>query len=103
MQVYWSTVFILPVRAGFDLKTRRSAEGSYGLVLIWVVPNRLFHPAAYRLYMLFLKRHAFSLASHISGPSYQKIMKSIDDQLLEASLDDEGLLENVPDNRPRWL
>jgi hypothetical protein len=31
--------------------------------------------------MLFLKRHAFSLASHISGPSYQKIMKSIDDVL----------------------
>ena len=23
--------------------------------------------------------------------------------MLEASLDDEGLLENVPDNRPRWL
>lgn len=36
------------------------------------------NPAAYRLYMLFLKRHAFS---HISGPSYQKILKSIDDVL----------------------
>ncbi|KAJ7972832.1 Mediator of RNA polymerase II transcription subunit 33A like [Quillaja saponaria] len=95
-----------------------------------VIPNRLRHPAAYRLYMELLKRHTFTLASHVRGPNYQKVMTSIDDalhlsqvyglevcetglilvefifsivwQLLEASLDDEGLLEHTPEKKPRW-
>ncbi|XVE73184.1 hypothetical protein DITRI_Ditri11bG0097000 [Diplodiscus trichospermus] len=95
-----------------------------------VIPNRKFHPAAYRLYMELLRRHAFSLKCQISGPNYQKIMKSIDDvlhlsqifgvkvsepglllvkfvfsivwQLLDASLDDEGLLELTPEKRSIW-
>ncbi|KAJ7977445.1 Mediator of RNA polymerase II transcription subunit 33A like [Quillaja saponaria] len=95
-----------------------------------VIPNRQLHPSAYRLYMELLKRHAFTLASHVCGPNYQKIMTSIDDvlhlsqvygvemcepglilveflfsivwQLLEASLDDEGLLECTSDKNSRW-
>ncbi|GMI66544.1 REDUCED EPIDERMAL FLUORESCENCE 4 [Hibiscus trionum] len=95
-----------------------------------VIPNRKFHPAAYRLYMELLRRHAFPLKCQINGPNYQKIMKSIDDvlnlsqifgvqvsepglllvefvfsivwQLLDASLDDEGLLELTPEKRSIW-
>ncbi|XP_059660526.1 mediator of RNA polymerase II transcription subunit 33B [Cornus florida] len=95
-----------------------------------VIPSRRFHPAAYRLYMELLKRHAFSFASQISCPNYQKVMKSIDDvlhlsqiygvpaqepgvlvvefvfsivwQLLDASLDDEELLELTPEKKSRW-
>ncbi|XP_016696073.1 mediator of RNA polymerase II transcription subunit 33B isoform X2 [Gossypium hirsutum] len=37
-----------------------------------VIPNRKFHPAAYRLYMELLRRHAFSLQCQINGPNYQK-------------------------------
>lgn len=37
-----------------------------------VIPSRRRHPAAYRLYMELLKRHAFSLASLVKGPNYQK-------------------------------
>ncbi|KAM7521558.1 hypothetical protein LguiA_011460 [Lonicera macranthoides] len=95
-----------------------------------VIPSRRIHPAAYRLYMELLKRHAFSLATLVKGPNYQKIMESIYDvlhlspmfglqssdpglvvvefvfslvwQLLDASLDDEGLLELTPLKRSRW-
>ncbi|KAK6940856.1 hypothetical protein RJ641_030387 [Dillenia turbinata] len=95
-----------------------------------VIPNRWSHPAAYRLYMELLKRHGFSFTSYISGQNYQKIMKSVDDvlhlsetfglqasepgllivefvvsilwQLLDASLDDEGLLELASEKNPRW-
>ncbi|KAG7967441.1 hypothetical protein I3843_08G099600 [Carya illinoinensis] len=95
-----------------------------------VIPNRQHQPGAYRLYMELLKRHAFSFTSQIHSPSYQKIMKSIDDvlhlsqiyglqvgepgvilvefvfsivwQLLDASLDDEGLLELTPEKKSRW-
>ncbi|XP_024167259.1 mediator of RNA polymerase II transcription subunit 33B [Rosa chinensis] len=95
-----------------------------------VVPNRHIHPAAYRLYMELLKRHTLSFASQLNGPNFQKIMRSIDDvlqlsqqyglpvcepgvllvefvfsiiwQLLEASLDDEHLLELTPDKSSRW-
>ncbi|XP_048336798.2 mediator of RNA polymerase II transcription subunit 33B isoform X1 [Ziziphus jujuba] len=100
------------------------------LLSVRVIPNRQLHPAAYRLYMELLRRHAFSLASQINGPNYQKIMNSIDDvlhlsqlyglqereagiilvefvfsiiwQLLDASLDDEELLELTPDKKSRW-
>ncbi|EOX94836.1 Reduced epidermal fluorescence 4, putative isoform 1 [Theobroma cacao] len=95
-----------------------------------VIPNRKFHPAAYRLYMELLRRHTFSLKCQINKPNYQKTMKSIDDvlhlsqifglqvsepglllvefvfsivwQLLDASLDDEGLLELTPEKRSIW-
>ncbi|XVF64981.1 hypothetical protein PTKIN_Ptkin09bG0210200 [Pterospermum kingtungense] len=95
-----------------------------------VVPCRRSHPAAYRLYLELLKRHAFTLKCQINGPDYQKVMKSIDDslhlfeifglqatepgivvvefifsivwQLLDASLDDEGLLELTEERVSRW-
>uniref|UniRef100_A0A6N2NEA8 Mediator of RNA polymerase II transcription subunit 33A n=1 Tax=Salix viminalis TaxID=40686 RepID=A0A6N2NEA8_SALVM len=96
-----------------------------------VVPNRQLHPAAYRLYMELVKRHAFSFSALIASPNHQLIMKSIDDvvnlsqifgeqlcetgillvefvfsimwQLLDASLDDEGLLELSAEKNSRWL
>ncbi|KAJ1433038.1 putative mediator of RNA polymerase II transcription subunit [Sesbania bispinosa] len=96
-----------------------------------IVPSRELHPTAYRLYLELLKRYVFLLEFQINSPNYEMIMKSIDDalqlsqiysrkvcepgvvlvefvfsivwQLLEASLDDEGLLDHAPDNKPRWL
>ncbi|KAL4310939.1 hypothetical protein GQ457_01G032780 [Hibiscus cannabinus] len=95
-----------------------------------VLPKRHSHPAAYRLYLEFLKRHAFALKCQISGPDYEKVVKSIDAtlhlseifglqttepailvvefifsmvwQLLDASLDDEGLLELTEEKVSRW-
>ncbi|KAH6818865.1 REF4-related 1 [Perilla frutescens var. frutescens] len=95
-----------------------------------VIPSRRRHPVAYRLYMELLKRYAFSLLSLINGPNYQKIMEAINDvlqfyqifgvqssepgilivefvfsivwELLDASLDDEGLLELTPEKKSRW-
>ncbi|GMP99872.1 hypothetical protein CsSME_00047185 [Camellia sinensis var. sinensis] len=37
-----------------------------------VIPSRRSHPAAYRLYLELLKRHAFSLAFQINCPNYEK-------------------------------
>ncbi|KAD3336610.1 hypothetical protein E3N88_32129 [Mikania micrantha] len=90
-----------------------------------VIPSRKSQPAAYRLYLELLRRLIFSSTSEVNGPHYHKIMKSVDDalhlsqrfgilssepgiilvdfifvmvwQLLDASLDDEGLLEIVPE------
>ncbi|KAI3439446.1 uncharacterized protein J3R85_004877 [Psidium guajava] len=95
-----------------------------------VIPSRRTYPTAYRLYMELLKRHAFSFGSLINGPDYEKVMKSIDNildlsqifgleacdpgilvmafvfslvwQLLDASLDDEGLIEMTPEKKSRW-
>ncbi|XP_076901146.1 mediator of RNA polymerase II transcription subunit 33A-like [Bidens hawaiensis] len=95
-----------------------------------VIPSRRRHPAAYRLFLELLKRHIFPLASEINGPNYHKIMESIDDtlhlnkifgfessepglvlvefifsvvwELLYASLDDENLLELVPEKTSPW-
>ncbi|KAL3647906.1 hypothetical protein CASFOL_008874 [Castilleja foliolosa] len=95
-----------------------------------VVSSRRRYPVAYRLYMKFIKIYAFSLPSLINGPNYKKIMESIRDVLdfrqifgvqspepghivvefifstvwvlLDASLDDEGLLENTIENKSRW-
>ncbi|KAK7336724.1 hypothetical protein VNO77_17270 [Canavalia gladiata] len=101
------------------------------LLSIRVVPSRQLHPAAYRLYMELLKQYGFMFESHIRSPNYEKVMKSIEDvlqlsqvysqkvsepgvvlvefvfsivkQLLEASLDDEGLLDHTSENETRWL
>ncbi|CAN4101936.1 unnamed protein product [Withania somnifera] len=95
-----------------------------------VIPARRSYPMAYRLYMELLKRYAFQLPSLVNGPNYQKIMESINDtlhlsqifelqgcesgmlvveyvfmviwQLLDASLDDEGLLELTAEKKSRW-
>ncbi|XP_044500823.1 mediator of RNA polymerase II transcription subunit 33A-like isoform X2 [Mangifera indica] len=95
-----------------------------------VIPCRRLQPTAYRLYLELLKRYAFTLKCQIHGPDYQKVMKSIDAvlhlsknfglpatepgilvvefifsivwQLLDASLDDEGLLELTPERKSRW-
>ncbi|KAK3016179.1 hypothetical protein RJ639_007019 [Escallonia herrerae] len=95
-----------------------------------VIPNRRSRPAAFRIYMELLKRHAFTLKCHTNQPNYQMIMKSIDSvlhlsqifglqatepgtlvveyilstvwQLLDASLDDEGLLEIIPEKKSVW-
>lgn len=95
-----------------------------------VIPTRRSYPVAYRLYMELLKTYAFSLPSLINGPNYQKIMEAINDtlhlsqifgllgsesglivvefvftivwELLDASLDDEGLLELTAEKKSRW-
>ncbi|KAJ0699236.1 putative mediator of RNA polymerase II transcription subunit 33A/B [Helianthus annuus] len=95
-----------------------------------VIPSRRSHPAAYRLYLELLKRHIFPLATEVNGSNYHKIMESIDDalhlnqifgfhssepglvlveflfsvvwELLDASLDDENLLELVPEKKSLW-
>ncbi|ESQ39456.1 hypothetical protein EUTSA_v10001284mg [Eutrema salsugineum] len=100
------------------------------LLSLRVIPNRKRHPAAYRLYLELLKRHAFSLIPQIRGPGYHKTMNSIDDilhlsetfgvldqepgsilltfvfsivwQLVDASLDEEGLLELTSSKRSKW-
>ncbi|XP_058077810.1 mediator of RNA polymerase II transcription subunit 33A-like [Magnolia sinica] len=100
------------------------------LLSLRVIPCRRSRPAAYRLYMELLKRHAFSFAYQITGPNNQKIITSVGDvlnlsqifgvqacepgvlvvefvfsiiwQLLDATLDDEGLLELIPEKKSRW-
>ncbi|XP_024981097.1 mediator of RNA polymerase II transcription subunit 33A-like [Cynara cardunculus var. scolymus] len=95
-----------------------------------VIPSRRSYPAAYRLYLELLKRHIFPLASEVNGSNYHKIMESIDQalnlhqifgfqssepgillvefifsvvwELLDASLDDENLLELVPEKKSIW-
>ncbi|KAK7855839.1 mediator of rna polymerase ii transcription subunit 33a [Quercus suber] len=103
--------------------------------LLWalhlVIPSRHSRPAAYRLYLELLRRHAFTLKYQINGPNYHKVMKSIDAvlqlsqgygmpvsepgilvvefifsivwQLLDATLDDEGLLELTSDKKSKWI
>nr|GEW27355.1 mediator of RNA polymerase II transcription subunit 33A [Tanacetum cinerariifolium]GEW40401.1 mediator of RNA polymerase II transcription subunit 33A [Tanacetum cinerariifolium] len=95
-----------------------------------VIPNRQTQPAAFRLYMELLKRHAFKLKSHVEFQNYEVIMNSIDNvlhlsqifgikvndpgslllqfvfstvwQLVEAALGDEGLLELTEERKFRW-
>ncbi|XP_019106358.1 mediator of RNA polymerase II transcription subunit 33A isoform X2 [Beta vulgaris subsp. vulgaris] len=96
-----------------------------------VIPSRRVHPAAYRLYLELLKRHGSSFASQLHESNHEKILKAVDDalhlsdvfgihasdpavisvlfvfsnvwQLIDASLDDEGLLEYTLDKSSRWL
>ncbi|CAK9173677.1 unnamed protein product [Ilex paraguariensis] len=95
-----------------------------------VIPSRCSRSGAFRLYMELLKRYAFSLKSYIAVPNYPKTMKLINTvlhlsqifglqasepgilvvefifsivwQLLDASLDDERLLELLPEKKSRW-
>ncbi|KNA04417.1 hypothetical protein SOVF_199670 isoform A [Spinacia oleracea] len=95
-----------------------------------VIPCRHSQPTGYRLYMELLKRHAFKLKSQISVPAFGKVMMSIDHvlclsqifdsrasepdillvefvftivwQLLDALLDDEGLLELTTEKKSLW-
>ncbi|PWA38198.1 REF4-related 1 [Artemisia annua] len=95
-----------------------------------VIPKRQTQPAAFRLYMELLKRHAFKLKSHVEFKNYEVIMNSIDNvlhlsqifgikvndpgslllqfvfstvwQLVEAALGDEGLLELTEERKFRW-
>ncbi|KAG6571443.1 Mediator of RNA polymerase II transcription subunit 33A [Cucurbita argyrosperma subsp. argyrosperma] len=95
------------------------------------IPYRKLRPAAYRLYLELLSRHVFSSTLEVNGPNYPRIMQTIDDvlhlsqifdlqtcepgllmvelffsivwHLLDASLDDEGLLELPAEERSVWL
>ncbi|KAJ8748364.1 hypothetical protein K2173_003001 [Erythroxylum novogranatense] len=100
------------------------------LLSVRVVPLRRLHCTAYRIYLELLERHGFSFASLVNGPNYEKIMKAVDGvllshihglqvcepgillaefvfsivcQLLDASLDDEGLLELTSEKIAVWL
>lgn len=100
------------------------------LLSIRVIPNRHSWPAAYRIYLELLKQHAFKIKSLADMPNYQKITNSLDTtlqfaevfgmqenepgvlvieivfsiiwQLLDASLDDEGLLQLTTEKKSRW-
>ncbi|KAI3775212.1 hypothetical protein L1987_49781 [Smallanthus sonchifolius] len=95
-----------------------------------VILMRRTQPAAFRLYMELLKRHAFKLKPHVEFKNYEVIMNSIDNvlnlsqifgikvndpgsvllefivstvwQLVEAALGDEGLLELTKERKHRW-
>ncbi|KAF5787780.1 putative mediator of RNA polymerase II transcription subunit 33A/B [Helianthus annuus] len=95
-----------------------------------VIPMRHTQPAAFRLYMELLKRHAFKLKPHVEFKNYEVIMNSIDIvlnlsqifgtkvndpgsvllefivavvwQLVEAALGDEGLLELTKERTHKW-
>ncbi|XP_042413105.1 mediator of RNA polymerase II transcription subunit 33A-like isoform X2 [Zingiber officinale] len=101
------------------------------LLSVRVIPNRHYKPVAYRLYLELFRRHAFSFTSQIKGSHFKKTMASIDDilhlsekfgvqacepgalvveyvfailwQLLDATLDDEGLQEITPVKNPEWV
>ncbi|KAH6769857.1 REF4-related 1 [Perilla frutescens var. hirtella] len=100
-----------------------------GLLSERVIPYRGSCPAAFRLYLELLKRHAFSLKEYTNLPNYEKTMFSLDEvlhlsrvfgmqaneasallvlfvfsivwQLVDTALDDEGLLQ-LTENEPRW-
>ncbi|XP_074585416.1 mediator of RNA polymerase II transcription subunit 33A-like isoform X2 [Curcuma longa] len=100
------------------------------LLSVRVIPNRRCKPVAYRLYLELIRRHAFSFTS-IKGSHFKKTMASINDvlhlsekfgvqacepgvlvveyvfailwQLLDATLDDEGLQEITPVKNPEWV
>ncbi|XP_047982654.1 mediator of RNA polymerase II transcription subunit 33A-like [Salvia hispanica] len=100
-----------------------------GLLSQRVIPYRGSCPAAFRLYLELIKRHAFSLKEYTDLPNYEKTMFSLDEilqlshlfglqaneasvllvlfifsivwQLVDAALDDEGLLQ-LAEMEPRW-
>ncbi|XP_052207639.1 mediator of RNA polymerase II transcription subunit 33A-like [Diospyros lotus] len=99
------------------------------LLSVRVIPSRHSRPAAYRLYIELLRRHALTLKSHTDWPNLHKIIDLIDGvlhlsrtfglrasepgiflvefifaivfQLLDATLDDKGLLDRTPETI--WL
>ncbi|CAL9193844.1 mediator of RNA polymerase II transcription subunit 33A-like [Musa acuminata AAA Group] len=101
------------------------------LLSVRIIPSRCSKPVAYRLYLELIQRHAFIFTSQIKGPSFKKIMVSINDvlhlsekfgiqasepgvlvveyvfsilwQLLDATLDDEGLQELTPEKKAKWI
>ncbi|WOK91947.1 mediator of RNA polymerase II transcription subunit 33A-like isoform X1 [Canna indica] len=101
------------------------------LLSVRVIPSRRTRPVAYRLYLELVRRHSFSFTSHLKGSHFNKMMTSIDDvlhlsekfgiqahepgvlvveyvfailwQLLDATLDDEGLLDLTPEQRLKWV
>nr|XP_017226911.1 PREDICTED: mediator of RNA polymerase II transcription subunit 33A-like isoform X2 [Daucus carota subsp. sativus] len=103
----------------------------FALLSTRVIPNRRSQPAAFRLYMELLKRHVTELTSDIKSPNNQTIISTVDKvlqlsklfdvpatepgvfiveftfsivcQLLEASIDDEGLLGFTPEKKFKWI
>ncbi|CAA2988545.1 mediator of RNA polymerase II transcription subunit 33A isoform X1 [Olea europaea subsp. europaea] len=101
-----------------------------GLLSIRVIPYRHSCPAAFRLYMELLKQHAFALEEYTNLPTNEQIMDSLDAilhfsqifgvrankagtflvlfifsiiwQLVDASLDDDGLLHLTPEKNSIW-
>uniref|UniRef100_A0A0E0AH84 Mediator of RNA polymerase II transcription subunit 33A n=1 Tax=Oryza glumipatula TaxID=40148 RepID=A0A0E0AH84_9ORYZ len=82
-----------------------------------VIPHRFTRPTAYRLYLELLRRHGFNFAFQMKAANFKKIMQLIDDNLglskifgfstcepglVDAALDDEGLLELIPDKKAHW-
>lgn len=56
----------------FFLKKLTKSWEMQSFIYYRVISNRQLHPAAYRLYLELLTRHAFSFASLVNGPNYDK-------------------------------
>ncbi|GAA0139031.1 hypothetical protein LIER_00660 [Lithospermum erythrorhizon] len=100
------------------------------LLSIRVIPSRHLKPAAFRIYLELIKKHGFDLKDQVQMPNYQETLILVDAvlsfsrifgiqandsgvfvvmtmfsivwQLLDASLDDEGLLELTIERRSIW-
>ncbi|EPS68585.1 hypothetical protein M569_06182 [Genlisea aurea] len=101
-----------------------------GLLSLRVIPYRHSSPAAFRMYLELLKRHAFNLKGYITLPNHDETMTMLEEelqlckafgskhrenggfllvlflfaivwQLVDASCDDEGLFE-LSGMAPRW-
>ncbi|KAL6639546.1 hypothetical protein ACP70R_023276 [Stipagrostis hirtigluma subsp. patula] len=96
-----------------------------------VITQRFSRPTAYRLYLELLRRHGFNFRHQMKASNFRKIMELIDAnlslckifgistcqpgvfviefvlciiwQLVDAALDDEGLLELTPEKKAQWL
>ncbi|XP_062188994.1 mediator of RNA polymerase II transcription subunit 33A-like [Phragmites australis] len=95
-----------------------------------VISHRFSRPMAYRLYLELLRRHGFNFRYQMKASNFRKIMDLIDEnlslskifgvstcqpgvfvvhfvlcilwQLVDAILDDEGLLELTPEKKAQW-
>ncbi|XP_062187025.1 mediator of RNA polymerase II transcription subunit 33A-like isoform X1 [Phragmites australis] len=95
-----------------------------------VIPHRFSRPTAYRLYLELLRRHGFNFRYQMKASNFTKIMDLIDEnlglskifgfskcqpgvfvvhfvlcilwQLVDAVLDDEGLLALTPEKKAQW-
>ncbi|KAJ4809038.1 Mediator of RNA polymerase II transcription subunit 33A [Rhynchospora pubera] len=102
----------------------------FSLLSVRIIPNRSLRPSAYRLYLELLLRHGFSFPTEMKGPNFRRTMVLIDNaiqlskmfgfetcepgvfameyilciawQLVDAILDDEGLLELTTEKLSQW-
>ncbi|KAK3124757.1 hypothetical protein QOZ80_7BG0592130 [Eleusine coracana subsp. coracana] len=95
-----------------------------------IIPQRFSRPTAYRLYLELLRRHGFNFHYQMKASNFRKIMGLVDEnlnlskifgistnqpgvfvvcyvlcilwQLIDAVLDEDGLLELTPEKKSHW-